>query len=467
MRKYLKILLLAGVLLAVRPQAAFAEINTDVGSLAIARVENYVNIRSEATTQSDAVGKLYNNAAAKILETVEGENGTWYKITSGDVSGYVKSEFFVSGEKAGNLAAEIGKNFARVSADSLRLRAQASTDSEILDVLAKDEEFEILGSEGDFYKITANGQTGYVSKDFITTRVELAGAEKNRDSEEDGSSSEEAAAEEAPETAAAGVPEAPAAGEAVTDAPPAVVPVPGSAPESAAPAESTVNSEEAADSAAERSAPAEGAVEAGKTASSESTSGPEIVPTPVTGETAAPALYAASAGDNGSEPAEVIEETEKETEKATEPETVSQKKTTVISTTVTGPGGGSGASQTVSATRMNIIDYARQFLGNPYVYGGTSLTNGCDCSGFTQQVYAHFGISTGRSSRDQAGRGKSISVDSVKPGDLLFYASGNYINHVGMYIGNGQIIHSSTPATGITITNADYRTPCAAVSFLE
>ena len=98
---------------------------------------------------------------------------------------------------------------------------------------------------------------------------------------------------------------------------------------------------------------------------------------------------------------------------------------------------------------------------------GTSLTNGADCSGFTMRIYEHFGIDTGRTSRDQAANGKEIPIDSVQPGDLLFYGSDDYINHVAMYIGGGQVIHSSTPATGITITSSNYRTPCKAVTFLN
>lgn len=135
------------------------------------------------------------------------------------------------------------------------------------------------------------------------------------------------------------------------------------------------------------------------------------------------------------------------------------------------PGGtyaaGPGAGAVISATRTAMVAYARQFLGCPYVYGGTSLTNGTDCSGFTQGIYAHFGITVGRSSRDQAANGREIQVSSVQPGDLLFYASGSYINHVAMYIGNGQVIHASTPTTGITISPYDYRTPCKAVTFLD
>lgn len=111
--------------------------------------------------------------------------------------------------------------------------------------------------------------------------------------------------------------------------------------------------------------------------------------------------------------------------------------------------------------------YAKQFLSNPYVYGVTSLTNGADCSAFTQSVFAHFGITTGRSSRGQAEKGRKISLSPIQPGVLLFYASESYINHVAIYIGDGKIIHSSNPTTGITITKYNYCTPCKAVTFLD
>lgn len=131
-----------------------------------------------------------------------------------------------------------------------------------------------------------------------------------------------------------------------------------------------------------------------------------------------------------------------------------------------GPGSG-GSSAVVSAGRTAIVAYAKQFLGNPYVYGGTSLTEGADCSGFTQAIYQNFGIAIGRSSRDQALKGTTISVESAQPGDLLFYAGGDTINHVAIYIGGGQVIHSSNPTTGIVISPANYRTPCKAVSVLN
>lgn len=115
-----------------------------------------------------------------------------------------------------------------------------------------------------------------------------------------------------------------------------------------------------------------------------------------------------------------------------------------------------------SDKRKKLVKFACQYVGNPYVYGGTSLTEGADCSGFVMRVYEHFGYTLGRSTYDQIYNGKSVSVSSVKPGDLLFYGDANAPGHVAIYIGNGQIVHASTSTTGIIISNADYREPCAA-----
>ena len=106
-----------------------------------------------------------------------------------------------------------------------------------------------------------------------------------------------------------------------------------------------------------------------------------------------------------------------------------------------------------SGTGSDIAGYAQQFVGNPYVAGGTSLTNGCDCSGFTSSVYAHFGYSIPRTSGSQAGYGTSVSYSDAQPGDLICYPG-----HVAIYIGNGRIVHASTEATGIKISVATYRT---------
>ena len=102
----------------------------------------------------------------------------------------------------------------------------------------------------------------------------------------------------------------------------------------------------------------------------------------------------------------------------------------------------------------SIASYALKFVGNPYVYGGTSLTNGADCSGFTMSVHKHFGINIPRNSTAQSYGGKRISIGAVQPGDIIYYG-----DHVGIYIGGGQIVHASTERTGIKISSYTYRTP--------
>lgn len=120
-----------------------------------------------------------------------------------------------------------------------------------------------------------------------------------------------------------------------------------------------------------------------------------------------------------------------------------------------------------SSTGSSLVQYALQFVGNRYVWGGTSLTNGVDCSGFTMQVYAHYGISLPHHAASQPGYGTRVNSSEAKPGDLFFYSNGDGINHVAIYIGNGQVVHASNPRTGIKISNAFYRTPVCVVRYLN
>lgn len=121
----------------------------------------------------------------------------------------------------------------------------------------------------------------------------------------------------------------------------------------------------------------------------------------------------------------------------------------------------------VSDVRVELCEYAKQFVGNPYVWGGTSLTKGADCSGFVLSVFAKYGISLPHSSRAQANSGTRIKMSEAKPGDLVFYAKGGRINHVAIYIGGGQVISASSPKTGIRIASAYYRTPVAVTRILQ
>lgn len=113
----------------------------------------------------------------------------------------------------------------------------------------------------------------------------------------------------------------------------------------------------------------------------------------------------------------------------------------------------------ISSTRADMVEFAKKYLGGKYVYGGTSLTNGIDCSGFMMRIYEHFGYSIPRTSSAQASYATGIKSSEARPGDLFFYGSNGHVSHVAMYIGNGQVIHASNARTGIKISNAFYRTP--------
>ena len=115
--------------------------------------------------------------------------------------------------------------------------------------------------------------------------------------------------------------------------------------------------------------------------------------------------------------------------------------------------------------RQGIVDFALQFVGNPYVYGGTSLTNGADCSGFVMSVFAEFGYELPRVAAAQCAASEKKSVADIEAGDLVFYGDGG-IDHVALYIGDGKIVHASTAATGIKVSDYDYRAPAAVGSFV-
>ncbi len=377
----------------------------DYSNIAVSQVTDYVNIREKATTGSKIVGKIYNNCAAIIEETVEGEGGTWYRIKSGTVTGYIKAQYFITGQKAEKLAQSIGREFVTIDTEGLRLREKPDLNSEILTHLSNGARYVVQGEEGDFFKVEVDADlVGYIAQQYCKTEVEFDQAvsleeerqklaeesQRKRDADEAFATLEQVKRVEALQIANSS--ESSSAGELIIAANPL-----------------------ASDN-------------------SQKTTAPNIQPETKVASANAPNNQSASAG----------------------------------SMTSSSPGSaGPGSTAVTTATRNAIVAYAKQFLGNPYVYGGTSLTNGTDCSGFTQGVYAHFGITTGRSSRDQAAKGKEIAVSSAQPGDLLFYASGGYINHVAIYLGGGQIIHASTPTTGITIAPYDYRTPCKAVTFLD
>ena len=120
----------------------------------------------------------------------------------------------------------------------------------------------------------------------------------------------------------------------------------------------------------------------------------------------------------------------------------------------------------VTDVQIEICEYACQYVGNPYKWGGVSLTKGADCSGFTLSVYKNYGVSLPHSSKAQANCGTRVDLSEVQPGDLIFYGGKN-IHHVAMYIGNGQVVHAQSSDTGIVVSSMYYNTPTRAVRILQ
>ena len=418
-------------------EAALVAAPADYENIAVSQVTDYVNIREQATTNSKILGKIYNNCAATILETVKGEGGSWYRIQSGSVNGFIKAQYFITGQEAETLAQSIGREFATVSADNLRLREEPNLTSNVLTMISSGSRYVVQGEEGDFYKVEVDADLiGYIAKSYCKVEVEFDQAvslEEEREKLE-----EEAQRKRDAQTAMANLEQAIRVEENKAAGNNASAGNGNTSGSTSAPEDVIIAANPAqSDDSAKTGAPSASA-DTSKTQSPASGSGTSNSQT----ASSAPGKTSASGSQTSS----------------------SGPASGTTTSAVVGPG---SSAAVVSATRTAIVAYAKQFLGNPYVYGGTSLTNGADCSGFTQSVFAHFGITTGRSSRDQAANGKQISLSAIQPGDLLFYASGSYINHVAIYIGDGKIIHSSNPTTGITITKYNYRTPSKAVTFLD
>ncbi len=307
-------------------------------NIAIAQVDNYVYIRSEASADSEYVGKLYNNSAATVSETVDAADGTWLKITSGDVTGYVKSEYVVQNDE--DLAKKVSRRMATVTTTTLKVRESATTESSVIELLPMGDDLVVVdestASDG-WVKVTSNDGEGYVSTDYVSLSTDFTVAESK-------------AAEEA----------------------------------------------RLAREEAERLAAQEAAKKAVASASNSKSS------------TSKSSKSSSGSGKSYSSPS------------------------------------GAGGSA--------VVNYGSQFVGNPYVYGGSSLTNGTDCSGFVMSVYSAYGVSLPHSSSAMRSVGYGVSYDDMQPGDIVCYSG-----HVGIYAGNGTLLHASNKRTGITYSNVNYK----------
>ena len=315
--------------------------------LAVAQVDSYINVRNLPSLEGEIIGKLHNNSVGEIIE----EAGDWLKITSGSVEGYIKAEYALRGEEGAAKAEEVGERLAKVEAVTLRLREEATTESDTLHLLPQEEVLPVQEEAEGWVRVTVGETEGYVSADYVEVytvyqEAESKEEEERRLAEEAARAAEEAAARAEQARQNAGRAE-----------------VSGSAPAASAPTNSAAQSN---------------------------------------------------------------------------------------------PAGGQAETQKPQASLglgQKIANFALQFVGNPYVYGGTSLTNGADCSGFVMSVFQNFGISLPRTSGEQGQCGTNVGgIGNAVPGDLVSYSG-----HIGIYIGNGQIVHASSAKTGIKVSNASYR----------
>ena len=476
---------------------------------AIAQVDEYVNVRDAAGEEGQVIGQLYNNSAADIL----GQEGDWYLIKSGDVTGYVKSEFFATGEQAKELAGNVGTEMATVNTTTLMVRKKASAKSKVVSMVGDSQCLEILEDAGDWVKVAVDSDViGYVSKDYVDCSTQFVEAEsiEKVEAREDAAKAAHDKAEEMLSAAVEAMNSATAdeaayaaymasqaaaevkqlaaeqafdydlqelaqntidkANEAAYAAVMAEEAQKAAEAEAAAKAEAEAAAQAAADAAAQAEAEAAAQAEAEAAAQAEAEAAAQAQAAQEAADAAAQAAAEAQANaaqqgtDEAQQAAAVgIQEAaaaQAEADAAAQAQADAAAQATQSSTS---------DSSSTSGTRQSIVNFALQFVGCPYVYGGTSLTNGADCSGFTQSVMANFGISIPRTAGAQSVGGRAVSLSNIQPGDLLFYSgSGDYgIGHVTMYIGNGQVVHASTSRTGIIVSDIGYRTPCAARSYID
>ncbi len=488
------------------PQTEAVVDTSMVGTTGFAQCDEYLNVRAAGYAESDVVGKVQNNGAVEILGvTADG----WYHIKSGNVDGYVAADYVATGDNASQIAANSGYTTAEVGAEVLNVRAEANNDSDIVDVVSENQHLEVVENGGDWVKVvTDNGIYGYVSTDYVYTSTQFATGETLEEEQArldqqwlDYLAEQEAEAQAAAADAAAAQATAQANAQAAADAQAqadAAAQAAANAQAQADAAAAQVSVQATGDAAADAQAAYQAYLDAQAAADAAVANGEgeakinetaaaavAAYQTYLTKQNAADAAAAgvttdaattddaaaqaaadaqaqadaaAQAAADAQAQADAAAQAAAETADTQEYVDESSVEETVVEE--------AAEAAPASSKGQEVANFATQFVGNPYVWGGSSLTNGADCSGFVMAVYANFGISLPHSAAAQSGCGTAVSLDNLQPGDLLFYSNGGGIGHVTMYIGGGQVVHASSSTTGIIISNVGYRQAVSARRFV-
>lgn len=360
-----------------------------------------VSIRSSYSTGSSRLGLLY--AGNSIHRTGTTDNG-WSQVEYNGQKAYIKSEYLTTQKPASAAAgttAAADLNEKVYAATAVRVRSSASTGASVLGTLYAGQAVTRHSNTGGWSQVDYNGKKGYVSSQYLTkTAPAAANTQKSQ-------------------TSSASTQKSQSSASSITEVNETVYATYGVNVRSGAGTSYSVVSSMAAGSSATRT---------GKTASGWS----RVKVNGVTGYVKSDYLT------------------------TTKPKVQAASSTTASSTST------EKTSSSNSSLGQQIASFALQYVGYPYVYGGNSLTSGVDCSGFTQQVYLHFGYSLPRRASIQATVGTSVSISNLQPGDLVFYGDSSGVGHVTIYIGGGQVVHASTPSKGIIVSDMYYRTPLCA-----
>ncbi len=434
-------------------------------NLGIVQVSGYLNIRREPSLDGDIIGKLSGDGACEILET----DGEWTHITSGGVDGYISNQYLLTGDEAREKAESLVKLRAIITADSLNIRQEPTLDpSNVIGQALENERYVVLGEKDGWIRI----EEGYISADYANVEYALdegrkmdlkAQAINQYDNLVISKVNNYLNVREEPsqDGKIIGKMTSKAAGEILEtlDGWYKIKSGPITGYISADP-QYTATGQEAIDLAMQ-TADLKAVIRTDVlNVRTEPSTDAKIWTQIVKDE-----RYSVVAQLDGWVQIE-LDSVDAEDGSETDKAYISTRDNNVevryaLNEAIKFSPDEIAASNAASL-RSRIVNYALQFVGNPYVWGGTSLTNGVDCSGFTMKVLQNFGVSLPHYSGSQAQMGKGIKSSEMRPGDLIFYAGSNgRVNHVAMYIGNGQVVHAASRKSGIKISTWNYRSPVA------